>query len=74
MMLKGRYYMHERSSSMCALILDVLGNNMFEVQWWEIGQVGTPHALGIENEQIYMHPDVWRDITEFLQEPREQWS
>lgn len=74
MILKGRYYMHTSSSNMCVLILDDHGSGTYEVQWWDIGKIGVPCAISETSERIYMHPDVWQDITEYLQEPVERWS
>ena len=74
MMLKGRYYMHQQAMDVCALIISNQGNGMFEVQWWNVGYVGNPWPIRLETDIIYMHPDVWKDITEYLQTPRESWN
>lgn len=74
MILKGRYYMHDKSMDVCVQIVDSLGNGMYKVQWWNLGYVGTPWPIDGNYDEIYMHPDVWNDITENLQLPREKWS
>lgn len=74
MILKGRYYMHEQAMDVCVLIISDAGGGTYEVQWWNIGYVGTPWPVDSGTDFIYMHPTVWKDITEYLKEPREKWS
>lgn len=74
MLIKGRYYMHRKAADVCVLILQEIGSGTYEVQWWNIGQNGTPSPLKLEADRIYMHPDVWSDITEYLHEPRDKWN
>ena len=74
MFLRGRFYMHKKAADVCALITDDCGNSIYEVQWYVLGKVGTPTPLNENVEQIFMHSDVWHDITENIKEPREKWS
>lgn len=74
MILKGRYYMHEQSSAMCVKIIEKIDNSTFEVEWYDVGSVATPLRQDGSTDIIYMHPGVWRDITEFLKEPQESWN
>ena len=74
MILKGRYYMHEKAADVCVLVISDAGSGTYEVQWWNLGTVGTPSPVDNYTDFIYMHPTVWKDITEYLKEPREQWS
>lgn len=74
MILKGRFYMHEKAMDVCVQIIEDHGGGTYEVQWWNLGYVGTPWPIDVETQRIYMHPDVWKDVTEYLREPREQWN
>lgn len=74
MMRSGRFYMHEKSMDVCVEVLEPTGNSMYKVVWWNLGYVGTPWPLDTRYDEIYMHPGVWKDITDFIKLPREQWS
>lgn len=70
MFQSGRYYMHTNSKDVCALVLESLGDFMYEVEWWSLGKIGTPTRVNQEVQEIYMHPNVWHDITEHLHEAK----
>jgi hypothetical protein len=70
----GNFYMHEKSMDACVRVLEDIGSGTYEVTWWNIGFVGTPWPITSEPQRIYMHPDVWTDITAKINLPREQWT
>jgi hypothetical protein len=70
----GKFYMHNKSMDVCALVHEALGDNNYSIQWFNIGYVGTPWPIEPFVQQIYMHPDVWTDITDKLYTPRPQWG
>lgn len=74
-MLKvGNFYMHTKAMDVCVQIMEDLGSGTYTVQWWNLGSVGTPWPVPADEQQIYMHPDVWTDITEQMTLPRLQWK
>jgi hypothetical protein len=70
----GKYYMHDKALDVCALVHENLGDGQYSVRWFNIGYVGTPWLIDDSLQQIYMHPDVWTDITDKLHLPRPQWG
>jgi hypothetical protein len=74
MIKTGKFYMHDKSLDTCVLVHESLGDGQYSVQWHNLGYVGTPWAIEPYLQQIYMHPDVWTDVTDKLTIPRTQWG
>lgn len=69
MITVGNFYLHDNSTDVCALVLQDHGSGTYEVQWYNLGTVGNPWPLRNDSERIYMHPEVWTNITDRLQVP-----
>lgn len=66
----GKFYMHKKSMDVAVKVVADYGNLFYEVEWWTLGCEGKPWQAPTQNSVVYMHPDVWRDITELLHKPR----
>jgi hypothetical protein len=67
------FYMHEKSMDVCVKVVKDYGNLFYEVEWWTLGTTGNPWRTPVENSIVYMHPDVWRNITQLMHSSR-PWS
>lgn len=70
MITVGQFYMHDKALDVCVLVVADHGSFTYEVQWWNIGYTGNPWRVDVHTYRIYMHPDVWTNITDKLQIPR----
>lgn len=70
MFTPGQFYMHDTSKDVCVLVLKDCGGFTCEVQWWNLGCTGNPWPIDLEPQRIYMHPDVWTNITDHISLPR----
>jgi hypothetical protein len=70
----GKFYMHEKAMDACVLVQSVHDNGTCTVEWYNLGYTGNPWPIMDEQQTIYMHPDVWHDITELVSTPRDQWN
>lgn len=71
---QGKFYMHNKAMDVCVFVQSIADNSMANVKWYNIGYTGNPWLIMDEVECIYMHPDVWNDVTELLSTPRDQWT
>lgn len=69
----GNYYMHDKSADACVRVQEIMPNNNCKVVWHQLGNMGMPTPIMEEAEVIYMHPDVWRDVTALVTSAND-WS
>lgn len=70
MIKSGEYYMHQNAMDVCVLVLETQANGMALVEWYNLGYTGNPWQIPTDQQLIYMHPDVWQNITASVREPR----
>lgn len=74
MITAGEFYMHRKDADTCVLVLAVKGNGMADVLWHSIGLTGEVWPSMQETQELYMHPDVWANITELVKPLEAAWS
>lgn len=70
MFTAGQFYMHDKALDVVALVLKDHGSFTYEIQWWNLGTTGNPWPVSSQTERLYMHPDVWTNVTDKLDIPR----
>jgi hypothetical protein len=66
----GDFYMHDKALDVCVLVLEDHGSGTYEVQWYNMGYTGDAWMIDPVPQRIYMHPDVWTNITKHVNLPR----
>lgn len=62
----NHFYMHVNSADVCVKVLRSLGSGTHEVEWYDLGMMRNVQSRHEPVQEIYMHPDVWADITEHV--------